>query len=182
VSAIVTAPAAGRLSSGFGWRTLGGEPNLHTGVDIAGARGSAIYAVLDGEVIAAGNISGYGTTVVLEHPDEQLYSLYAHLDRSHLRRGQVVRAGQRIGAMGGSGWRPNEPNRTVPVHLHFEFLDAWPPSGKDENRLDPIATFARLGLSLDDAPGSLFSVAPAAVGSGWLAQAVHRVIQPYPWG
>lgn len=179
MSAIVSAPTVGHISSGFGWRTLDGHADLHTGIDLVGAEGSPIYAVLDGLVLAVGNISGYGLAVVVRHPEHDLVSLYAHLDSARVRKGQHVSVGQRIAKMGGSGWRPDEPNRTVPIHLHFEFLDTWPPAGKDQNRLDPIAVFERLGLSLNDDQRTFAWTPPKA---DWVAYAMHRVLQPYPWG
>jgi murein DD-endopeptidase MepM/ murein hydrolase activator NlpD len=61
----------------------------------------------------AGQQNGYGNVVVLRHGGDKT-TLYGHLSRIDVHKGQHVDQGQRIGAVGATGWA------TGP-HLHFEF-------------------------------------------------------------
>ncbi len=107
-----------RISSGFSLGRM--HPILnhirsHKGVDYAAPTGTPVKAAGDGTVSFAGNKSGYGKTVILQHGQE--YStLYAHLSRypEGLNEGSHVEQGQIIGYVGQSGLA------TGP-HLHYEF-------------------------------------------------------------
>ncbi len=104
-----------RVSSGFSMRL---HPILnswrqHNGTDFAAPTGTAVRAVGDGTVDFAGQQSGYGNIVVIQHRNNQ-QTVYAHLSRIDVRGGQTVSQGQFIGAVGSTGWA------TGP-HLHFEF-------------------------------------------------------------
>ena len=91
-------------------------------VDIAGAYGQAIYAAAPGKVIiskwGAWN-GGYGNYVVIAHPNGT-QTLYAHLSKNLVRRGDYVQRGQIIGAMGSTG-------KSTGVHLHFQVRGARNP-------------------------------------------------------
>jgi murein DD-endopeptidase MepM/ murein hydrolase activator NlpD len=150
-------PSTGPISSAgsFGWRQLPGEgPTYHGGIDFVGALGSPVRAVKDGVIFVAapnGTYNRYGNLIVLKHddPSEAPYSLYAHLNSMRVRKGQRVRAGQIIGAMGntsadrcGPGAPPTcNPNHKVATHLHFELLKAFP-AMPDVGRVDPTAYLA----------------------------------------
>ena len=104
-----------RISSGFAMRM---HPILqtwrqHRGVDYAAPKGTPVRTVGDGLVDFAGWQNGYGNVVRIQHGGNRA-TLYAHLSRIDVRRGQRVEQGQRIGAVGATGWA------TGP-HLHFEF-------------------------------------------------------------
>jgi murein DD-endopeptidase MepM/ murein hydrolase activator NlpD len=104
-----------RVTSGFAMRM---HPILqrwraHLGVDYAAPVGTPVRSVGDGVVEFAGWQNGYGQTVVINHGNERS-TLYAHLSRVDVRQGQRVEQGQRVGAVGATGWA------TGP-HLHFEF-------------------------------------------------------------
>lgn len=101
-------PAAGSLSSAFGYR-WGRE---HNGIDLANDVGTTIKAARSGRVVYAGWYSGYGYSVVIEH-DQGYSTLYGHLNDYSVQKGQYVKGGQTIAYMGNSG------NSTGP-HLHFE--------------------------------------------------------------
>lgn len=98
------------LTDPFGWRW----GKLHKGQDIAGLGcNSPIFAANDGTVISAHyNSGGYGNVVRIDHHNGYV-SLYAHLSRIDVEKGQVVRMGQRIGLMGDTGF-------SFGCHLHFE--------------------------------------------------------------
>lgn len=89
-----------------------GYTSYHTGVDLAGAVGTPIYAANGGSVIFAGwNSFGYGYAVVLAHGPYT--TVYGHLSAINVGCGQYVQAGQVIAAMGSSG-------ASSGPHLHFE--------------------------------------------------------------
>jgi murein DD-endopeptidase MepM/ murein hydrolase activator NlpD len=107
-------PMQGRCSFSDTWHAPRGGGRLHEGVDIIGARGLAIYAVVDGTItrmLSGGALSG--NSIRLTAPDGT-YFFYAHLDgfAAGLTAGQTVRAGQVIGYNGSTG-------ASTP-HLHFE--------------------------------------------------------------
>ena len=104
-----------RITSGFAMRF---HPILqnwraHNGVDYSAPQGTPVLSVGDGVVELAGHQSGYGNLVQLKHSNGKS-TVYAHLSRVDVRAGQKVEQGQRIGAVGATGWA------TGP-HLHFEF-------------------------------------------------------------
>jgi murein DD-endopeptidase MepM/ murein hydrolase activator NlpD len=103
-----------RNTSGFGYRRdpINGGRRLHAGVDFAGPRGTAIVAGGDGTVIFAGRQSGYGLMVEISH-GFGFTTRYAHMTRLHVREGERVSRGERIGDMGCTG-------RCTGTHLHYE--------------------------------------------------------------
>ncbi|WP_088284895.1 M23 family metallopeptidase [Kineosporia sp. A_224] len=111
--------AAGRyiLSSPFGMRTLEGLRRLHAGQDLAVPVGTPVHAAAAGTVVFAGNASGYGYLVTIQHPDG-VSTRYAHLSVIRARPGPVE-AGVVIGLSGGARGAPGAGHSTGP-HLHFE--------------------------------------------------------------
>ncbi len=104
-----------RVSSGFKMRF---HPILqtwraHLGVDYAAPTGTAVRSVGDGVVDFAGVQNGFGNVVFVKHRNNNI-TVYAHLSRIAVKRGQSIGQGQNIGAVGSTGWA------TGP-HLHFEF-------------------------------------------------------------
>ncbi len=104
-----------RVSSGFKMRF---HPILqtwraHLGVDYAAPTGTAVRSIGDGVVEFAGVQNGFGNVVFIKHRNNHT-TVYAHLSRINVQRGQNVSQGQNVGAVGSTGWA------TGP-HLHFEF-------------------------------------------------------------
>lgn len=116
-------PVAAPLTSPYGIRFLGLRPDIHTGVDLAVPIGTPVAAMKSGTVEFAGEMSGYGMVVILRH-NASLRSIYGHLSRISVRKGEHVDGRQVIGLSGASG------NASGP-HLHFE-IDRW---GRPE---DPV--------------------------------------------
>ncbi len=90
----------------------GSSQSQHNGVDLAAPVGTPALAAGSGRVALAGERLMSGKTVVLEHLPG-VYSLYFHLSELSVEEGQVVQAGERLGAVGMSGLA------TGP-HLHWE--------------------------------------------------------------
>ena len=84
----------------------------HQGVDYAAPTGTPVRSVGDGVVEFSGTQNGYGNVVYVAHRDHQT-TVYAHLSRIDVKRGQSVGQSDVIGAVGSTGWA------TGP-HLHFE--------------------------------------------------------------
>ncbi|MBX6350666.1 MAG: peptidoglycan DD-metalloendopeptidase family protein [Clostridia bacterium] len=107
-----------RISDTFGMRfhPILRAYRMHTGVDLAAPQGTPVLAASDGVVVYAGWMSGYGNTTVIDHGvvnGHRMATLYGHQSRISVEVGQVVQAGQTIGAVGSTGLA------TGP-HLHFE--------------------------------------------------------------
>lgn len=100
------------ITSEFGYRTIDGVRDFHTGIDIGVWYYTEVRATKGGKVIKAGWQPGYGWSVEIQH-DMGFSTLYAHLLRYYPDAGDVVEAGEVIGLSGGSG------NTTGP-HLHYE--------------------------------------------------------------
>jgi murein DD-endopeptidase MepM/ murein hydrolase activator NlpD len=107
-------PTNGPIVSGFGYRThpVYGTTRFHSGVDIDGACGQAIFAAEDGTVLSAGYNGGYGNATVVDHGDG-LSTLYGHQSSIGVSSGQKVSRGQQIGLVGTTGL-------STGCHLHFE--------------------------------------------------------------
>ena len=108
-------PTTGRLTSTFGGRKSPGGigSTNHKGIDIAGPRGTAIYAADGGTVVSAGWQGGYGYTVRIRHDGTGYETIYAHNSKLLVSAGQHVYKGQQIAKMGSTG-------NSTGSHCHFE--------------------------------------------------------------
>ena len=104
-----------RRTSGFGMREhpLFHTQRAHMGVDYAAPTGAPVISVADGVVVESGFSGGFGNMVTVQHNARQS-TVYAHLSRINVRKGQSIKQGDNLGAVGSTGWA------TGP-HLHFEF-------------------------------------------------------------
>jgi hypothetical protein len=104
--------------------TQDGKRTPHHGVEFPNAAGTPVLAVYDGTVFYAGDDlttkfgpvnNFYGNLVILQHnlPSQTVYTLYAHLSKVDAVTGQTVKAGDKIGEVGQTGW-------AIGSHLHFE--------------------------------------------------------------
>ena len=115
-----------RVTSGFKMRF---HPILqtwkaHLGIDYAAPTGTPVRSIGDGVVEFAGVQNGFGNVVFVNHGNNRL-TVYGHLSRINVNKGQTVSQSQNIGAVGATGWA------TGP-HLHFEFRINGKPT-------DPVA-------------------------------------------
>lgn len=105
-----TWPVLAPISSPYGPRW----GRLHKGIDLAANHGDSIRASRGGTVVFAGELPGYGQTIILEHPDGTR-TLYAHCSRLLVREGERVVQGQDIALVGSTG-------QSTGPHLHFEII------------------------------------------------------------
>ena len=105
-----------RVSAGWGHSSGPHAGREHGGIDFAADMNEPVYAVDKGKVVSAGYNGGYGQMVKIKHPDGH-YTVYAHLNKINVKKGQQVEAGKRIGAVGSTGY-------STGPHLHFEARSA----------------------------------------------------------
>lgn len=118
-----------RTASGFGMRLhpVYNVLKLHTGVDFTAKIGTEIFASGDGKVVEVKNsYTGYGQHVIIDH-GFGYKTLYAHMSKFKVRKGQTVKRGDIIGLVGSTG------TSTGP-HLHYEVI-------KNGRQIDPANFF-----------------------------------------
>lgn len=104
------------VGSVFGWRVdpVSGRSALHTGLDFPAPQGSAILAAAGGVVVGDEFHTEYGRQLEIDHGND-LITRYAHASRLLVKKGDLVKRGQKIAEVGNSG-------RSTGSHLHFEVL------------------------------------------------------------
>lgn len=109
-------PVQGRISSFFGERSdpITGVPNYHNGIDIVNRPGTPVLAAMAGTVAEVGFNYNFGNYIILKHSG-QYQTLYGHLIRSLVGRGQKLQQGQTIGELGTTGY-------STGPHLHFSIF------------------------------------------------------------
>ena len=88
--------------------------SYHYGIDLVGKHRDTVYATGDGLVVLAKWNFGYGRCVIIEHEDN-FKSLYAHLSKIYVKKGDHVDVNQKIGKCGSTG-------RSTGAHLHYEVI------------------------------------------------------------
>ncbi|MFC1810646.1 peptidoglycan DD-metalloendopeptidase family protein [Patescibacteria group bacterium] len=106
-------PAAGTLSLGFGDQLYinGNYSGSHFGLDYANIEGAPIFASNNGIVTLAEETMSYGNTIVIDH-GHNVFTMYLHMDKLNVEKGQNVDKGDIIGLMGSTGIATGS-------HLHF---------------------------------------------------------------
>lgn len=97
-------PTDGRIVADFGPQVHPrfGTRTFRNGVDIEAGEGTAVTAVFAGHVVYTGWFKGYGNLIILDHGADY-YTLYAHVADIHVKEGDDVRQGQRVGTVGDTG-------------------------------------------------------------------------------
>jgi murein DD-endopeptidase MepM/ murein hydrolase activator NlpD len=124
-------PTQGTASSAYGRRRYinGKWWGQHNGADIKAPTGRAVIATNSGRVVLSELLPTLrGNCVVIDHGCN-IFSLYLHLSRRDVAVGQTVTRGQRIGAVGATGF-------VTGAHLHWEMRVGWEP-------MDPFKFVAR---------------------------------------
>lgn len=106
----------GNLGSMFGWRIdpITGTSALHTGLDFPAEPGTAIMSAAGGVVVIQEYHPQYGNVIEIDHGNH-LITRYAHASKVYVKKGDLVKRGQRIAEVGTTG-------RSTGPHLHFEVL------------------------------------------------------------
>jgi len=106
----------GLLGSAFGWRIdpMNGGSALHTGLDFPADTGTSIVAAAGGVVVTQEYQSAYGNMLEVDHGNN-LVTRYAHASKVLVRKGDLVKRGQKVAEVGSTG-------RSTGPHLHFEVL------------------------------------------------------------
>jgi len=115
-----------RMASGYGYRIdpFTKKRTMHWGMDFSAKTGTRIYATGDGRIARAdARAVGFGNHVRIDHGFGYV-SIYAHMDKIVVRRGNKVKRGDLIGYVGNTG-------RSVAPHLHYEIV-------KDGRKINPI--------------------------------------------
>jgi murein DD-endopeptidase MepM/ murein hydrolase activator NlpD len=97
----------------------------HAGIDIAAKTGAPVAATAAGTVVDVGEYVLSGRTVLIDH-GQGAVSAYFHLDSALVSKGDIVRAGQRIGRVGATGLATG-PHLHFGMYLHGKDVDpvAW---------------------------------------------------------
>ncbi len=108
--------ADGNIGSSFGWRIdpINGRSALHTGLDFQADPGTPILAAAGGVVVTQEYHAAYGNLVEVDHGND-LISRYAHASKVWVKKGDLVKRGQKLAEVGTTG-------RSTGPHLHFEVL------------------------------------------------------------
>ncbi|MCE5348089.1 MAG: M23 family metallopeptidase [Bacteroidales bacterium] len=104
-----------RTASGFGLRIhpIYKITKFHAGMDFTAPAGTDVYATGNGIISTVESSKrGYGNYIVIDH-GFGYSTVYAHLDRANVRKGQKVQRGDIIGFVGNTG-------TSVANHLHYE--------------------------------------------------------------
>lgn len=108
-----TKPLNNNISTEFGVKRIMNKEKVsfHKGIDIRGKSGEKVHAINKGRVVLADNLFFGGNTVILDH-GQGIYSIYMHLSKINVSKGEIVKQGQIVGLVGATG-------RATGPHLHF---------------------------------------------------------------
>ena len=115
-----------RMASGYGYRIhpIYKTRKMHSGMDFSAKTGTPIYATGDGKISKVRRSrKGYGNHVIIDH-GYGYKTLYAHMQKYSVKKGQKVKRGEVIGYVGSTG-------TSVAPHLHYEVH-------KDGKKINPV--------------------------------------------
>jgi murein DD-endopeptidase MepM/ murein hydrolase activator NlpD len=124
-----------RTASGWGYRIdpIYRTKKFHYGIDFSAKNGTPIYATGNGVIIHIDDKvksytggRGYGNHVIIDH-GYGYKTLYAHMSKINVKKGQVVKRNHVIGEVGNTG-------KSTGPHLHYEVM-------KDNKKINPIGFF-----------------------------------------
>ena len=121
-------PVKGYIGSKYGYRTdpIDGKRRMHSGLDFPVNLNTDVVATGDGVVTKAQYDSGWGRYIKIDH-GYGYETVYAHLWKINVKKGQKVKRGDKIGKSGNSG-------RAAGFHLHYEVH-------KNNKTVDPLNYF-----------------------------------------
>ena len=115
-----------RIASGYGYRIhpIYKTRKLHTGMDFTAPQGTPIYATGDGKIEKVKRSRrGYGNHIIIDH-GFGYQTLYAHMKKYIVNRGQKVKRGEIIGYVGSTG-------TSIAPHLHYEVI-------RNKRKINPV--------------------------------------------
>ena len=115
-----------RLTSGYGYRIdpIYKTKKFHQGMDFAAPNGTPIYATGDGKIKSVKRMRrSYGYHVIIDH-GYGYETLYAHMKKFNVKKGDKVKRGQVIGFVGSTG-------KSTAPHLHYEVI-------KKDHKINPV--------------------------------------------
>ena len=120
----------------------------HGGIDLAGKIGDKVMAPISGiaRVLSEKESGGYGNMVEVTDSVTGVKHMLAHLDKSMVKSGDVIKAGQQIGTLGNTG-------KSTGAHLHHEMRD------KFGNKIDPSSLYSK-------GPGDTFGSTAGGAAQG----------------
>ncbi len=137
------------LGSAFGFRTdpINGRSALHTGLDFQADPGTPILAAAGGVVVVQEYHAAYGNMVEIDHGND-LITRYAHASAVFVKKGDLIKRGQKIAAVGTTG-------RSTGPHLHFEVLVQGLPQDPQKfltagEKVEQVAAAAKAKPKLSD--------------------------------
>jgi len=105
-----------RVTSNYGYRyhPILKKKKFHRGIDLKAKKGTAVYSTADGVVsfVQPKNIGDFGRVVKIQH-NYGFETVYAHLSKTNVKAGDIIRKNQQIALSGNSG-------RSTAAHLHYE--------------------------------------------------------------
>ena len=105
-----------RVTSNYGYRIhpITKSKKFHRGIDLKAKRKTKVYATADGIVsfVQPKNIGDYGRVIKIQH-NYGFETVYAHLNKTNVKVGDIIRKNEQIGLSGSSG-------RSTAPHLHYE--------------------------------------------------------------
>ena len=107
-----------KINSKYGWRW----GRMHQGVDLRGRYKDTVFSTAAGIVLEARRIGGYGKCVKISH-NNGYQTMYAHLSKIFVKKGDVVQDSTAIGKVGSTGF-------STGCHLHYEII-------KDGEKINP---------------------------------------------
>ncbi|MCP0912950.1 peptidoglycan DD-metalloendopeptidase family protein [Legionella sp. 27cVA30] len=142
------APANGPISSFFGLkRVYNKQPRPpHVGLDIAAPADSPVHVISRGTVVDADDYFYTGNTVIVDH-GMGIFSLYAHLNKMNVKKGDTVEQGAAVGTIGMTG-------RATGPHLHWSIV-------MNQTYIDPLLFVPLRKISIASSPPKKSNKAPA---------------------
>ena len=119
-------PVNGTISGSFAARRVfNGQPRTpHFGTDMRGAIGTRILAMADGVVVCAEPQYFSGNAVWIDH-GQGVISMYGHMSKISVKKGDIIKKGQKIGEVGATG-RVTGPHLHLSLYIQGVAVDAVP--------------------------------------------------------
>ena len=134
-----------RMASGYGYRIhpIYKVRKMHWGMDFSAPTGTEIFATGNGKVVEVKKkYNGYGHHIKIQH-GYGYETLYAHMSKILVRKGQRVERGEVIGLVGSTG-------TSVAPHLHYEGVQ-----GGQAGESGPLLLQRPLARAVRTAPGGV---------------------------